>query len=102
MDLPAGIKTDARITGYSQYIDRFGSLVTNIPGASVRDRQWSLTAGGKGIPGCKTYGDTQPGSLLSLEGSHGFIEIAVNGGNAQSELRTGYRLPVHVVIKQKI
>jgi S-adenosylmethionine hydrolase len=102
MDLPALTKTDAGITGYIQYIDRFGTLVTNIPGASVRDRQWSLTAGGKGIPGCKTYGDTQPGSLLSLEGSHGFIEIAVNGGSAQAELRTGYRLPVHVVIKQKI
>ncbi len=102
MDLPAGIKTDAGITGYIQYIDRFGTLVTNIPGASVRDRQWSLTIGEKGIPGCKTYGDTQPGSLLALEGSHGFIEIAVNGGSAQAELRTEYRLSVHVVIKQKM
>jgi hypothetical protein len=102
IDLPAFTETDAGITGYIQYIDRFGTLVTNIPGASVRDRQWSLTADGKDIPGCKTYGDTRLGSLLALEGSHGLIEIAVNGGSAQAELRTGYRSPVHVVIKQKI
>jgi len=101
-DLPAFTETDAGITGYIQYIDRFGTLVTNIPGASVRDRQWSLTAGGKGIPGCKTYSDSRLGNLLALQGSHGFIEIAVNGGSAWAELRTGYRSPVHIVIKQKI
>jgi hypothetical protein len=102
LDLPACTKTDAGITGYIQYIDRFGTLVTNIPGASVRDRQWSLTAGGKIVPGCRTYSDTHPGSLLALEGSHGFIEIAANGGNAQAELRTGYRSQVHVVTIPKI
>jgi len=100
MDLPACIKTDAGITGYIQYIDRFGTLVTNIPGASTRDRQWSLTAGGKVILGCKTYGDTRLGSLLALEGGHGFIEIAMNSGNAQSKLQMGYRSPVTVVFNR--
>jgi len=100
MDLPAFSETDAGITGHIQYIDRFGTLVTNIPGASVRDRQWSLTAGDKGIPGCRTYGDTRLGSLLALEGSHGFIEIAMNSGNAQSKLQMGYRSPVTVVLNK--
>ena len=102
MDLPSCIKTDAGISGYIQYIDRFGTLVTNIPGASVRDRQWSVSAEGRNIPGYRTYSDTRPGSLLALEGSHGFVEIAVNGGCAQAELRLGYHSPVQVVIKPKI
>lgn len=100
LDLPACTKTDDGISGYIQYIDRFGTLVTNIPGASVRDCQWSVTAGGKSVPGYRTYGDTHPDSLLALEGSHGFIEIAVNNGSAQSLLQMGYRSPVQVVINQ--
>ncbi len=102
MDLAAFTESDAGITGYIQYIDRFGTLVTNIPGASIKDRQWSLTAGGKSIPGRRTYSDTRLGSLLALEGSHGFIEIALNGGSAQAKLRMGYRSQVHIVRKQKI
>lgn len=102
LDLPTCTETDDGMSGYIQYIDRFGTLVTNIPGVSVRGRQWSVTAGGKSVPGYRTYGDTHPGSLLALEGSHGFIEIAVNGGNAQAGLRTGYRSLVHVVIKPKM
>jgi hypothetical protein len=98
LDLPLCTKTDTGLSGYIQYIDRFGTLVTNIPATSVRGRQWSVTAGGKSIPVCKTYGDTHPGGLVALEGSHGFIEIAVNGGSAQNVLRMGYRSPVRVII----
>ncbi|HVO65206.1 MAG TPA: SAM-dependent chlorinase/fluorinase [Syntrophales bacterium] len=102
LDLPACTRSDDVITGYIQYIDRFGTLVTNITGTSVKDLQWSVTTGGQIIPGCKTYGNTRPGGLLALEGGHGFIEIAVNGGSANSLLEIGYRSPVHLVIKQKI
>lgn len=100
LDLPACTASDAGITGYIQYIDRFGNLVTNIPCTLIKDRRWSVTAGGKSIPGYKTYGDTQPGHLLAIEGSHGFIEIAMNSGNAQSKLQTGYRSPVTVVFNK--
>lgn len=100
LDLAPCVTSDSRITGYIQYIDRFGNCITTIPGAAVQDRQWYVTAGDHNIPGHKTYGDTQPGILLALEGSHGFIEIAQNGGSAQSALRIGYRSPVRVVIKE--
>jgi len=100
--MPACTETDAGITGYIQYIDRFGNLITTIPATYVKDRQWSITAGGKRIPGYKTYGDTRPGNILAIEGSHGFIEIAMNSGNARSVLKIGYRSHVRLVIKQKI
>jgi S-adenosylmethionine hydrolase len=98
LDLPVNIETDSEIVGYIQYVDRFGNCITTIPGAAVQDRRWYVTAGDHNIPGHKTYGDTQQGSLLALEGSHGFIEIAMNGGSAQSALRIGYRSPVWIII----
>ncbi|MEN6319271.1 MAG: SAM-dependent chlorinase/fluorinase [Syntrophaceae bacterium] len=97
LDLPVNVETDSEIVGYIQYIDRFGNLITTVPGASVKDRQWYVTVGDQNIPGYKTYSDTQQGSLLALEGSHGFIEIAMNGGSAQSALQIGYRSLVQVV-----
>jgi S-adenosylmethionine hydrolase len=100
LDLPACTETDAGITGHIQYIDRFGNLITTIGATYGKDRQWFITAGGKRISGYKTYGDTRPGNLLAIEGSHGFIEIAMNGGSAQSELKIGYRSQVRVVIIQ--
>jgi len=100
LDMPACSGTESDISGYIQYIDRFGNLITTIPSASVKDRQWYVTVGDHNIPGHKTYGDTQQSNLLALEGSHGFIEIAMNGGSAQSALRIGYRSPVRVIIKE--
>lgn len=100
LDLPACIVTASEIVGHIQYIDHFGNLITTIRATYIKDRQWSVTAGGKSIPGHKTYGDTNTGSLLALEGSHGFIEIAAHDGSAQAELKIGYRSQVRVVITQ--
>jgi len=100
LDLPSCTKTYNGLIGHIQYIDRFGTLITNILGASVRGHLWSVAACGKSIPGCKTYGDYRPGSLVAIEGSHGFIEIAINGGSAQNVLQMGYRSLVHVIINQ--
>jgi len=97
--LPTFTISDLQISGYIQYIDRFGNLITTIPGALVKDRQWCAIIGDKSIRGCTTYGDTQPGTLVALEGSHGFIEIALNGGSALSVLQTGFRSPVVVVMQ---
>ncbi|HYA13502.1 MAG TPA: SAM-dependent chlorinase/fluorinase, partial [Syntrophales bacterium] len=66
LDLPGCTRSDDVITGYIQYIDRFGTMVTNITGASAKDLHWSVTAGGQIIPGCTTYGNTRPGGLLAL------------------------------------
>jgi S-adenosylmethionine hydrolase len=35
--------------------------------------------------------------LLALIGSHGWVEIAVNGGNAQSKLQLGWGTTVQVL-----
>jgi S-adenosylmethionine hydrolase len=67
------------------YIDSFGNIITNL------EKTWLP----KGILNIKfqnddwfelklkkTYGETKPNDTIALIGSHGFLEIAVNQGNA--------------------
>lgn len=90
--IPKCISTDTGIVGCIQYIDHFGNLVTNIPAAYLKGN-WSVVANGLTIPGCQTYSDA---ALLALVGSHGWVEIAVNCGNAQSQLQLDWGARVEV------
>ncbi|HEY9656552.1 MAG TPA: SAM-dependent chlorinase/fluorinase [Crinalium sp.] len=75
-----------KLTGCIQAIDHFGNVITNIPEAQVSGKQWSLSINNVTLPGQHTYSDSLPGELLALVGSHGWVEVAVNGGNAQARL----------------
>ncbi len=89
--------TTAGITGCIQYIDHFGNLITNIPAAEVQGQTWSVVLGEKTISGSLTYSDRQLGELVALVGSHGWVEIAVNGGSAQSRLQLDWGATVEVI-----
>lgn len=80
--------TDGSITGYIQSIDRFGNLITTIPGSAVAGREWTLQICDRKIQSHQTYGEVQTGEFLALIGSHGWVEIAVNGNSAQALLST--------------
>ncbi len=84
-------------SGRIQYVDTFGNLVTDIPGHLVEGKHWKIQAAGQEVPGGKTYGDVSPGALLGLVGSHGFVEIAENGGSARSLLAMKPGDPVRLV-----
>jgi S-adenosylmethionine hydrolase len=104
--LPERIPTNRGIIGCIQYIDRFGNLVTNIPAADVRGKTWSValpeappeTLHGRNIPSRQTYGDRPLGEAVALIGSHGWVEIAVNGGSAQSQLQMVVGASVQVLL----
>lgn len=89
--------TNAGLCGCVQYIDRFGNLITNIPGEHVQGKLWKVKAAGVEIPSCMTYSDRPIGSMLALVGSHGWVEIAVNCGDARSQLLLAYLDPVQVL-----
>jgi len=91
-------QTTAGIRGYIQYCDRFGNLVTNIPGKWVDNRAWSVTLGNVTIPGGRAYSNVPLGKPLALVGSHGWVEIAVNCGSAQSQLKLNVADPVRIRI----
>jgi S-adenosylmethionine hydrolase len=95
---PAGWSEDGDgFSGCIQYVDTFGNLVTDIPGRLVEGKQWKIQAAGQEIPGGKTYGGVSPGALLGLVGSHGFVEIAENGGSARISLAMKLGDPVRLV-----
>ncbi|GAA6617781.1 S-adenosyl-l-methionine hydroxide adenosyltransferase family protein [Scytonema sp. NUACC26] len=79
--------TETGIVGNVQYIDRFGNLVTNIPGCDVLGKSWSVEVAGVTIPYCGTYSDVKIGEAIALIGSHGWVEVAVNNGSARSQLQ---------------
>ncbi|MEA5606189.1 SAM-dependent chlorinase/fluorinase [Nostoc sp. UHCC 0252] len=86
LDIAECKQTSNGVEGCIQYIDHFGNLVSNIPGSYVQGKTWCVQAAGLSIPGCQTYGDVNVGEILALVGSHGWVEIAINSGNAHSQL----------------
>lgn len=94
--LPKYTSTDIGVAGCIQYIDRFGNLITNIPGTYVQGKIWFVVASGLDIPGRQTYSDAATGGAIALIGSHGWVEIAVNGGNAQAQLKLDWGAEVQV------
>jgi S-adenosyl-L-methionine hydrolase (adenosine-forming) len=78
--------TETGVVGCIQYIDHFGNLVTNIEASYVEGKTWYVKTAGLTIPGCEIYADVPVGDAIALIGSHGWVEIAINSGNAQLQL----------------
>ena len=95
---PTWQQTDSGISGTIQEIDHFGNLITTIPGTCVTGKSWFVEICGLSVPGGQTYSDSLPGKLIGLVGSHGWIEIAVNAGNAKAYLQQNQGDPVRVVV----
>lgn len=84
------------------FIDDFGNIVSNIPEdqflKSVKHGS-VLSIAGRQMPFLRTYGDVSKGQMLSLIGSHGFFEIAVNQGSASKllHLNNGNELMIGIM-----
>ena len=98
--------TSSGLVGCVQYIDYFGNLITNIPAAEVQGKTWSVVLRDSAtqmlrdrrIESSQTYTSRPLGELVALIGSHGWVEIAVNGGNAHQILQMDVGSPVEVVV----
>jgi S-adenosyl-L-methionine hydrolase (adenosine-forming) len=86
---PPLTETSTEIRGHVQYCDRFGNLITTIPAEALNGKNWAIEVGERTIPHASAYSEVPPGEALALMGSHGWIEIAVNQGNAQAMLGLG-------------
>ena len=75
------IKGD-EIVGEVIYVDSFGNLITNIPGALLKEYS-KIQIGEFVIDSVAiSYQDIEKGKLLAIIGSFGFLEISVNQGSA--------------------
>lgn len=91
---PAPIFMPQAARGKIVYVDRFGNLVSNMRGVELRNwlagRECRLRVGTCLVRGLsRTYADAAPGEVLALEGSHGYLEIAVNRASAAAHLDLG-------------
>ena len=75
----------AFLVGEVIYTDSFGNVITNIPESMILSFSSfgsQVEVNGRPCPFVQTYGFVREKEALILIGSHGFLEIAVNGGNA--------------------
>lgn len=87
--LPAPHRDGPDVTGEVIYVDRFGTLISNIPGEAVRAGVQVKVNGTNIGPLQRTFGDVQIGELVALVGSGGTVEIAVRDGSAAKKLGVG-------------
>ena len=84
LDLPE--RRDAEARGRVAHIDRFGNLISDLPGEWL-DETWRLELGGCDVgPLRRTYADVSSGELVAVIGSLGTVEIAVRDGSAAQEI----------------
>ena len=77
------------IVGEIIYVDRFGTLVTNLTPELVPSYA-SIEVEGLDLgPLRRTFGDAPTGGLLAYVGSGGEVEVAVRGGSAARRLGLG-------------
>jgi S-adenosylmethionine hydrolase len=76
------------------HIDGFGNIITNINQKEIAENRVKgevnveLAGNNLKLKFCKAYGETKPQEPLILIGSHGFLEISVNQGNAAEKFKT--------------
>ncbi|MBN3874372.1 S-adenosyl-l-methionine hydroxide adenosyltransferase family protein [Nostoc sp. JL33] len=98
LDIGECKQTTTGVVGCIQYIDNFGNLVSNIPASYVQGKTWYVQTVGLSIPGCETYSDVKVGEIIALVGSHGWVEIAINSGNAHSKLQLDWQETLQVIL----
>jgi S-adenosyl-L-methionine hydrolase (adenosine-forming) len=98
LPIPAYSETPNGYVGNIQHIDRFGNVITNIPGDVIQNHTWSVVVNRLTIPGRQAYSDVAASQPIALIGSHGWIEIAINGGDAHFQLRLGWTDTVKVIL----
>jgi S-adenosylmethionine hydrolase len=80
-----------RVMGEVVYVDRFGNAITNIEAESVaaaNQIKGKVFLRGKLLCSIASfYGSVRKGLPVAVFGSSGFLEIAVNGGNAARQFR---------------
>ena len=86
-------RDDREVVGEVIFSDSFGNLVTNVPAEMLGDAApecWEVEIAGYRIEGLKrTYAQQPPGTLISLVGSSGWLEVSLVNGDAGRYLGCG-------------
>ncbi|NJR48298.1 MAG: SAM-dependent chlorinase/fluorinase [Leptolyngbyaceae cyanobacterium CSU_1_3] len=100
LPIAQSVRVNHTIRGSIQAIDHFGNLITTILGSEVEGKVWSVKIAESVYRSNATYSDGEPGEILALVGSHGWVEIAANRDNAQVRLGMGWGSSVEVILRE--
>src|ERR1700730_3183478 len=98
--MPKPKATDGVTKGIVMRIDTFGNLITNfrpedLPEGAMTNGEVKFQVGRQAVSRMvPTFASGKPGEPVAYVGSNGFIEIAVNKGNASRTLNIGRGTPV--------
>jgi hypothetical protein len=68
-------------------IDKFGNIITNLRRSDLKDADFTIHVAGRPITRlCGAFSEADPGEFFAVEGSTGFIELALNQGSAADRL----------------
>jgi S-adenosylmethionine hydrolase len=82
------------VVGEVIYVDRFGTLISNLLSGLVRPAA-HVTVGGSDVGALRrTFADVERGQLVAFAGSNGTVEIAVRDGSAAKMLSVGVGVEV--------
>lgn len=91
---------DGSLVGAVIHVDRFGNLITNVRGDDLEalpEERRRVTFLGRDIGRpVAAYAAVPAGEPLAIVDSYGFLEIAVNGGDARSHFNASIGDPVRV------
>lgn len=87
--LPEPTRGPLGFEGEVVQVDRFGNLITNVPGSWVAPGSRIIVAGVEIASLGRSYADVEPGAALALTGSTGMLEICVRDGSAAESLAAG-------------
>jgi S-adenosylmethionine hydrolase len=80
------VEEDKKLIGEVIYVDSFGNIITNFTVKYIEDIEdyVHIELGGKPLKLrlCKAYADVEAQKPLAIIGSHNFLEISINMGNA--------------------
>ncbi len=79
------------------YVDRYGNAVTGLRAAAL-ERSSLLEVNGSRIGFARTFCERPAGQAFWYENANGLVEVAVNRGRADRQLRIGIGDPVHLVV----
>jgi S-adenosylmethionine hydrolase len=84
------------------FIDHFGNLITDIPGQEfvrICEKPTRIMVGDFVVNHrVRTYAEAEPGTVVALISSLGFMEVAVTNGNAAEKLGARLGTPVSVQV----
>jgi S-adenosyl-L-methionine hydrolase (adenosine-forming) len=100
LEWPQIRRTERTVRGEIIYVDRFGNVITNLDAATLSaskgTRAHVFTRGKRLCPLAPFYQSVGRDKPVGVLGSSGFLEIAVNDGNASKQLKLGVGSKVEV------